>query len=60
MKRNDEHTVIFIISLMIAAGIASYRGLAFDLFTIIGIFPILCNTFGIFDFILVPKPPANK
>jgi hypothetical protein len=38
MKRNDEHTVIFIISLMIAAGIASYRGLAFDLFTIIGIF----------------------
>tara|TARA_Y100000816_G_C25950521_1_gene495809 strand:- start:228 stop:395 length:168 start_codon:yes stop_codon:yes gene_type:complete len=38
MKRKDEHTIIFLIGIVIAAGIALYRGADFDLFTIIGIF----------------------
>ena len=38
MKKNEEHTIIFIIGIIIAAGIAAYRGSEFDLFTIIGIF----------------------
>tara|TARA_Y100000768_G_scaffold249170_1_gene189171 strand:- start:150 stop:317 length:168 start_codon:yes stop_codon:yes gene_type:complete len=38
MKRKDEHTIIFLIGIIIAAGIALYRGAEFDLFTIIGIF----------------------
>lgn len=38
MKRKDEHTVIFLIGIIIAAGVALYRGADFDLFTIIGIF----------------------
>ena len=38
MKRKDEHTIIFLIGIIIAAGIALNRGADFDLFTIIGIF----------------------
>tara|TARA_B100000959_G_C14446037_1_gene404748 strand:+ start:341 stop:508 length:168 start_codon:yes stop_codon:yes gene_type:complete len=38
MKKNEEHTIIFIIGIIIAAGIAAYRGAEFDLFTIIGVF----------------------
>jgi len=38
MKKKDEHTIIFLIGIIIAAGIALYRGADFDLFTIIGIF----------------------
>ena len=37
MKRKDEHTMIFLVGIIIAAGIALYRGADFDLFTIIGI-----------------------
>jgi|TARA_Y100000294_G_C8501751_1_gene315098 hypothetical protein len=36
--KNKEHNLIFVIGLLIAAGIAAYRGAEFDLFTIIGIF----------------------
>ena len=37
MKRKDEHTMIFLVGIIIASGIALYRGADFDLFTIIGI-----------------------
>jgi hypothetical protein len=37
MKRNKEHNIILIIGILIAAGIASYKGLEFNLFTILGI-----------------------
>ena len=33
-----EHNYIFVIGIIIAAGVAAYRGAEFDLFTIIGIF----------------------
>ena len=38
MKKNEEHTFILIVGIIIATCIALYRGLEFDLLTIIGIF----------------------
>ena len=35
---SKEHNLIFVIGIIIAAGVAAYRGVEFDLFTIIGIF----------------------
>ena len=36
--KNKEHNLIFVIGIIIAAGVAAYRGAEFDLFTIVGIF----------------------
>ena len=36
--KNNEHNLIFVVSLFIAGGIAVYRGAEFDLLTVIGIF----------------------
>ncbi len=38
MKKNDEHNIILVIGIIIAAGIAMYRGAEFNWFTVIGIF----------------------
>ena len=35
---SKEHNLIFVIGIIIAAGVAAYRGAEFDLFTIVGIF----------------------
>tara|TARA_B100000787_G_scaffold11999_1_gene8830 strand:- start:615 stop:779 length:165 start_codon:yes stop_codon:yes gene_type:complete len=36
--KNKEHNLIFVIGILIAAGVAAYRGTEFNLFTLIGIF----------------------
>ena len=38
MKKNTEHNYIFIIGILIAGGIAAYKGMDFDLWTILWIF----------------------
>ena len=46
MKKNTEHNYIFIIGILIAGGIAAYKGMDFGLWTILWIFFVGLMIFG--------------